>query len=320
MAGVTNQNALHGWKYGVLSCAGAAESAGGASIDQHVAGALGRDTPIKSLLFGAQNSDEPTASGTFASGPGAALRHALRPSALVAQLTGAKPGTTATRAQTVTSPRLLDLLREDLRRLDRGLAAEEKAQLAEYLASMEGFQKKEESLAKRLETMGCSFPSAMDGGATANVGAMFRLAGLALRCGVTNVIGVTFGNTGTHEDLRMFGGGYEGHGDYRGWMRKFAPVSMGWVAGLIGELGPAAADLTVTIVPANGVAHGGQHHGNRSMAAFIYDGSGALRTGARFFRRKRKLADVYTTVAHAVAASTEKLNGAGDGKINELLA
>jgi hypothetical protein len=149
---------------------------------------------------------------------------------------------------------------------------------------------------------------------------MFRLATLALRCGVTNVLGVTFGNTGNHEDLAMFGGGYEGHGDYRGWMRRFTPISMGWLKEMLEALGPDAANLTITIVPANGISHGGIHHGCRSAAAFIYDGPGALRTGARFLRRKRKLADVYTTLAQALGAPVERFNGAGEGRIEELLA
>lgn len=315
---VSNRDPLHGWQYGVLSCAGSSETPSGISIDQHVAGTLGREAPIRTLLFGAQVAGT-GAVGTFASGPGAALSHALLPSTLFGRLTGAGPGTTAP-TQGVASARLMDLLREDLRRLDRGLAGEEKARLAEYLSSMEAFKKKEDALAKQIQAGGCAFAAPRDSNAVANLGAMFRLATLALRCGVTNVIGVAIGNTRVHDDLEMLDPAYEGHGDYRGWLRKFAPTSMGWVATLLQELGPAAADITVTIVPANGVAHGGIHHGNRSFAAMVYDGRGALRTGARFFRRRRALADLYTTVAHAVGAPIERLNGAGTGKIDELLA
>jgi hypothetical protein len=57
-----------------------------------------------------------------------------------------------------------------------------------------------------------------------------------------------------------------------------------------------------------------------AMVAVVYDGPGALRTGARYLRRYRHLADVYTTVAHALGAPIDKFNGAGTGVIRELLA
>ncbi len=313
MSGVSTQNSLHGWKYGALSVTGAAESPSGISIDQHVAGVLGRDTPIKSLLIGG--------GPTFASGPGASLSGLVTSSAFYARLVGGGAGSATGAPRTVLGTRLMDLLREDLRRLDRGLAAEEKARLGEYLSSMESFQKKEQGLAAQFQQPGCSVPAVLAStGTIAQYQANFRMATLALKCGVTNVIGVTMGNTGSHDDFRSFDAKYQGHVGYTPWMRAFAPISMGWVAEMLRDLGPLAANMTVTIVPANGIAHGSIHHGNSNMAALVYDGSGALRTGARFLRTRRPLADLYTTLAQTLGAPVEKFNGGGTGRINELLA
>ncbi|MEN9579839.1 MAG: hypothetical protein RJA70_2848 [Pseudomonadota bacterium] len=151
---------------------------------------------------------------------------------------------------------------------------------------------------------------------------MFRLSTLALKCGVTNVIGASLGNTGGHNDLDPFVPGYSAHGGHDKAWGLLAPISMGWVATMLQELGPLADSMTVTIVPGNGLGHKGpkEHHGGPIGAAYVFDGPGALRTGARFLRVKRHMADLYTTLADALGAPVDKFNNVGDGRINELLA
>ncbi len=322
-----NPSNNHGQGNAALSAVGRAAAPGGITIDQHVAAVLGRDTPVKSLLFGlGSRASGSEATGTFCSGPGAGLKHAQSPAALVSRLVGAGGGSTSGgAAPTVLGSKLLDLLREDLRRLDRGLAAEEKAQLGEYLTSMENFQKKEQGLATQLKQTGCAFPGTIPvsgGDGRAAFDSMFRLSTLALKCGVTNVVGATLGNSEYHDDLDPFFAGYVAHTQYDLAMRSLAPVSMGWVATMLKDLGPLADSLTLTIVPANGLGHGGpkSHHGCTVSSAFIFDGSRALRTGARLLRTKRHLADLYTTLAGVLGAPVNKFNNAGAGSINELLA
>ncbi len=323
-----NPSNNHGQGNAALSAVGRASTPSGITIDQHVAAALGRDTPVKSLLFGlGTRSSGGDATGTFCSGPGVGMKHSQTPAALLSRLVGAGGNPTpGAPAPTVLGSKLLDLLREDLRRLDRGLAAEEKAQLAEYLTSMENFQKKEQGLADVITQVGCAFPGNIPvsgGDARAAFGSMFRLSTLALRCGVTNVVGATLGNTEYHDDLEPFvPSPYVAHTQYDAAMRSLAPVSMGWVATMLKELGPLADSLTLTIVPANGLGHESSksHHGCTVSSAFIFDGPRALRTGARLLRTKRHLADLYTTLAGVLGAPVAKFNNAGAGPIKELLA
>ncbi len=329
LTGIINDSFVHGYKFATLSAAGSSTAPSQISIDQHVAGVLGRDTPVKSLLFGlgggSAKGDEAT--GAFTAGPGVALKHAQNANTLLLRMTGAKPSVPGGAPTTVLGTRVLDMVREDLKRLERGLAAEEKAQLTEYLTSMEAFQKKEQALGMQLQMEGCKIPGTPMAGQGTTPGvvafdSMFRLSTLALKCGVTNVIGVAMGNTESHNDLDLFVPNYESHANYIGALRYLAPISMGWVATMLKDLGPLADSMTVTIVPGNGMEQDGpnQHHGCPTMAAMVFDGPRALRTGARFLRVKRNMADLYTTLAGAVGAPVDKFNNAGAGRINELLA
>jgi hypothetical protein len=328
------QGPNHGHGFAALSAVGRASTPSGITIDQHVAGVLGRDTPVKSLQFGfgyRVNSAE--AVDNFASGPGAGVAHAQTPAALLARMVGGR-GSGSMGSVAAPTPmlgsRLFDLVRDEVRRLERGLASEEKAQLAEYLTSMEAYQKKEQSLATQLQQTGCTFPgtvpvpSGVPGRSSARAAfdSMFRLSTLALKCGVTNVIGATLGNSPAHGDLDMFVNDYEPHTHHDVALRSLAPVSMGWVDTMLKDLGPLADSMTVTIVPANGlgVESVKSHHGHNVTSAFIFDGPRALRTGARFLRIKRNLADLYTTLAGVLGAPVDKFNNTGAGRINELLA
>ncbi len=337
MFGVTTgtSTTIHGFKMGVLSAVGNMEVPTAPSIDAHVAAILSRDTPVKSLLFGMHGGakgDEFTE--TFVAAAGAKAKHALNPNTLLSRMVGVKPGPAGAPGApptTVFGTRLLDVVRSDLIKLDRGLAAEEKALLTEYLTSMEAYQKKEKALADLGAAGGgggCAIPSAAPVGignmpGVVAMDSMFRLSTLALKCNVTNVIGATMGNTDAHGDMDPLIPGYAPHASYATQYRAFVPTSMGWVARMMNELGPALVDsLTVTIVPCGGIAAYGTniHHGNPTLSAFVFDGPRALKTGARFLRTKRHIADLYTTLATALGAPVEKFNDAGMGKINELLA
>jgi hypothetical protein len=324
-----SQAFVHGHKFAVLNAGGPTGNPSGISIDQHVAGVLGRDTPVKSLLFGLGGSsvkgDEAT--GVFASGSGAGLRHAQNANTLLLRMTGAKTSGMGGAPTTMLGTRVLDMVREDLKRLERNLAAEEKAQLTEYLTSMEAFQKKEQALGMQLQMEGCKIPGTPPTGQGSMPGivaldSMFRLSTLALKCGVTNVIGASMANTDTHNDLDLFVPNYESHTKYSEGMRALMPVSMGWVASMLKDLGTLADSITITIVPANGVSQDGpeQHHGCPTMAALVFDGPRAMRTGSRLLRVRRNVADLYTTVAGALGAPIDNFNNAGKGRINELMA
>ncbi len=315
-----------------LSATGAVASPSDITIDQHVAAVLSRDTPLKSLLFGLGGRDVgDEVTGSFVAGPGAALPHAMNANALLRRMVGVKAPTAGGPPGAPPTPslgaRVLDLVREDLKRLDRGLAAEEKALLTEYLTSMEAFQKKEAALANLGKGGTCAIPGTPPAGMGTMPGivamdSMFRLSTLALKCGVTNVIGATMGNTDAHNDLDWFVPAYSAHSAYDKAMASLAPISMGWVATMLKDLGPLADSLTVTIVPTNGLGHQGpkEHHGGPIGAAYVIDNLRALKTGARLLRVKRDFADFYTTLASVLGAPVEKFNNKGAGIIKELLA
>ncbi len=327
LVGVAVDNPVHGLRNAVLCATGTAGNPGGITIDQHVAGVLSRDTPIKSLQFGIGariTGDEVT--GTFASGPGAGVKHAQNPNTLLSRMVGTRTtGTGGGPAPALLPTKLLDLIREDLKRLQTGLAGPEKDPLGEYLASMESFQKKEQALAMQGSMGGCTIPGSPPAGqgpkpAVAAFDSMFRLSTLALKCGVTNVIGATMGNTDQHNDLALFVD-YDSHSTYDAAMKTLTPVTMGWVATMLKDLGPLADSMTVTIVPSNGIGHTGpkEHHGCPTISAMVFDGPRALRTGARFLRIKRHAADFYGTMATALGAPVDRFNSQGAGPIKELL-
>jgi hypothetical protein len=162
---------------------------------------------------------------------------------------------------------------------------------------------------------------------------MFRMTALAVRCGVTNVVGITVGNGHSHEDLGFFDGPkygrYSGHLGYK----KYAPgvwaFALGEAASFITALGPTAAESVISIISANG-ASGGNHHGwGARVPVFVYDGTGAFATGGRYLRSDRaakddvpvwNTANYFLSVSHAVGAPIANLNGKGTGPIAPLMA
>jgi hypothetical protein len=97
---------------------------------------------------------------------------------------------------------------------------------------------------------------------------------------------------------------------------------------MITALGPLADDLVAAVIPAGGVCNGTgegfQHHGTTRGLAYVFDGTGRLKTGARFFRpgreQGRDMADLYTTLAAALGVPVERFNGVGTGMLRDLLA
>jgi hypothetical protein len=337
----SNDNNIHGWKRGLLAATGKAESPTHQTFDQYLAGTMGKSAAVRSLLFGGQGGGwAESNTSTFVAGPGLDARHVGDPQLLLNQLVG----NAGTAASTGTSPvvyraRLLDVLRDDVRKLERGLAGEEKAPLDRYLAAMEEFGKQEEALARGAGT--CGFPATAEksGDNTVRLTSMMRIATLAMRCGVTNVVGATVGNSGIHEDMRGFGGpwgAYLGHPPnppgsppgYALWLNRFSQFSMGLVAEMIAALGPLANDLVAAVIPAGGVCNntgeGFQHHGTSRAVAYVYDGTGQMKTGARYYRpgrdQGRDMADLYTTLAGVLGAPIDRFNGVGTGPLRDLLA
>jgi hypothetical protein len=169
---------------------------------------------------------------------------------------------------------------------------------------------------------------------------MFQMATLALRCGLTNVVGVSLGSGFAHDDLKLFSGdlfggeSFAAHGPsdrYLGQMLKFYTWASGLVVDLIEQSG-LADSLVAMVVGASGCGgeakYGYNHHSATGRTpALVYDGTGTLKTGARYLsypQRRRSVVDLFASVATAAGAATDKFAGTASnpsaGVLRELMA
>lgn len=305
------------------------------TLDQAVANVVGKDTPVGSLLFGLQGLVmNDSFAKVFAAGPDKPLPHYGKPSLFLAQIVGKKASASVPgggRNDALVDAKLFDLLREDLGRMGRGLAGEERALLDDYLTGLEAYQRKVDGIRSVLSSGSCaSFPAPLEADPQARMKSMFAMATLALQCGVTNVIGVTVGNGGAHDDLRVFDRTYGGHAPkeiYHPWMNNFYQFTMGMLADMLRAIGPLINATTVLTLASNGISSAGHHGDGERVPGFVLDGTGTLRTGARYYRCARTqggwgrhIGDLLTTVGKAFNLPGDKFLGIGNGAIPELLA
>jgi hypothetical protein len=316
----------------------------GPSLDHHIASVIGKETPLPSLLIGANGGGD-YATTTFSSGRLQPVPHILRPSIVYQQLLG-KRATGEASAPTVDAgaallrKRVLDTMRHDVKRLAAELAGPERQRLEVYLSSIESFDKRQEEQIRLLQSADCSKPpqpgaDGKEGNGPERVALMLRMATLALRCGLTNVVGLSVGHGFGHDDLGVMGPvlpwrGYGGHGPnevYNQSLNRIYRHISGLLAELIVGVGPLAEGLVMMVVPGTSARDSLHHHDGNSGMALIHDGTGTLRTGGRYFgpaRGSRSLMDAYCAVAHAAGAPTSSF-GAGEknrvtGPMPELMA
>jgi hypothetical protein len=313
------------------------------SIDQFVAQKIGGSTPIPSVLIGFNGgSAADTSSTTFSAGSGRPLAHIGRPTLLYDTLFGKRPTTgsatpsAADAAARAMQTSLLDSMRDDIRRLNARLAASEKARLGEYLQIVDDFDKKQAQLAQVGASCGQP-PQGMDGTPAQRLESMMAMGGLALRCGLTNVLGVSIGSGFNHDDLQLFkadifeGSGYGGHGDpalFSRSMTKLYQFNTKLIAQLLTDLGALADSTVVMMVTASGTTNSGHHANLFRWISMVYDGTGTLKTAPggryiRYGRSQRSTVDLYCSVAHAAGAPTDKFGGGYNvckGPLPELMA
>jgi hypothetical protein len=304
------------------------------TIDQHVAAKIGAATAERSLLLGLAGdgavADE--SANTFAAGAGQPLANVGRPSLLYARVAGVQaPMAMASSSPSSTSPAmrlgLLDSTRDEVKRLQAALAGPERVKLDAYLQAMDQFGRKQQQLAQVTASSSCrSYPTALDGRPEDRLRSMVALAALALRCGLTNVVGVSIGHGNQHDDMRMFRGGlfpgdYGAHGPpdlYQASMVKMYRFASELLAALLDASG-VADSIVAAMVPGTGVSLGTYHHGFHQWRnpTLVYDGTGTLRTGGRYLRRARgALPDLYCSLAHAAGAPIDSFGTGGVNKIS----
>lgn len=291
----------HSGGYGVLSClptlggADAEGGPGGATIDQLLGQALGDGTTFNTLLFGIdQDESKVVHQSLFAAGMNQPVPYPARASALFERLF---PNAANNPAAAAGDRRVLARLGADVRRVRQRLAGEERAKLDAYLASIEAFE-------RRRSGQSCLAPGApsSERGAVAELPAMLDMAALALRCGLTNVVGCAVGGGNSHSHFPRLKGlhlgtrfeaqgfvGNHGH-DSADAYRDARTIAWRWLSGLVADFlrklevplpdGRRLIDETVVVLFSDsGPDH---HNGNSWRFVVIGDAGGALRTQGRF--------------------------------------
>lgn len=316
----------HGLGFAVLSGARTLERSpetGGKpsamTVDRHVANVLGKDTPMASILFGGSR-----AGSTFAAGEQKPVSEYSDPANLFAALAGKGSGSVpagGTSNGAKLQARLLDVMRGDIKRLQMELAGSERQRLEDYLAAIDNYDKRQAALAEALQSGNCAEPPMPAGKTEAEkITSMFPMAGLALRCGLTNVIGVSVAHGFGHDDAGgfqpdVFGGGYGGH-DFSGAVyapqyKKLYHFMLKHVADLLGSLGPLVDGTSFLLMPGTTITDQGHHSMSRTGGVY-FDGSATLKTGGTYtmFPQSNapRFADLLCTFTHAAGAPTDKFN------------
>jgi hypothetical protein len=316
------------------------------SLDQFIVQKNGLSTPVPSILFGfdGANSVRDSAENTFAAGANKPLRHIGLPSMLYAQLFSKVPSSGATPspadlAREQMQGSLLNAMRKDIRRLETKLAGSERERLTDYLTLVEDFDRQQAQLKEQLGNCG-QFPTGIDGTPVKRLESMFAMSTLAVRCGLTNVVGVSVGAGFGHDDLGLFRAdlfgdeGYGGHGPVEVYQRQVSKVyktATGLMGNMLKNLGPLADSTVMMLTASSGASATDRqpHHANlfRWMTV-VYDGTGTMKTSPggrylRYGRLEKSAVDLYCSVAHAAGAPTDKFGGSYNtcqGPLPELMA
>ncbi|MBE2248537.1 MAG: DUF1552 domain-containing protein [Myxococcus sp.] len=188
----------HSGGYGLLAAQGRGDGETavgntpvGQTIDQLLADRLGVDSPFRSVVFGVdQDQRKVMHESLFARAAGQPLSHPVRASRLFEALF---PAAAANSERLVSDRRVLARVSADVNRLRARLAGAERGQLDGYLESLEAFDKRRSGAA-------CLAPNApsAERGAVKELPAMLDMAAVALRCGMTHVVGCSVGGGNSH--------------------------------------------------------------------------------------------------------------------------
>lgn len=188
----------HSGGYGLLAARGLGDgetAAGnvpaGQTLDQVLADRLGADTPMRSLLFGVDaDARKVMHESIYARAAGQPISHPVQASRLFELLF---PSASSDQTRLAVDRRVLAQVGADVDRLRQRLASSERVHLDGYLGALEAFD-------KRRSSSSCLAPGApsLARGAVAEVPVMLDLAAVALRCGMTRVVGCSVGSGNSH--------------------------------------------------------------------------------------------------------------------------
>jgi hypothetical protein len=179
------------------------------TIDHHIARVIGAGSRLRAIHCGNNGAKvKPESAHTFATGPDQPILHIGSPNLLRSRLLGLTGGAPASTPSGMTGPNpsekaLLDSVRDDIRRLRLELAGSERARLDSYLEIVDDFDRKQ-AVAQQAPANCQQVPAASEANAAQATESLFRLSTLALRCGITNVFGMSLGHGDGHDDLALF--------------------------------------------------------------------------------------------------------------------
>lgn len=326
----------HSGGYGALSCVTSpsgqsneyAGPPGGVTIDQHLAKALGEQTPLRSVLFGADRNATPLMRRTFALAPNQPAPHFGDPALMYKRLFGPLlPSTTGAQAGPIRRKAVLDAMRGDILKLQGSLAGIEKAKLDQYLGTIEEFEARA-TIPIPGACLAPAAPTVALGGTSVVtedlLDAMTDMAIVALCCGMTRVVGIALGTGFTHGNFPVFrrivagtqwadsGLGETGHeppevqGPAMDLIHDYGASLLERIAVGLEKIsegsGTALDNTTMVYTSDNGEAH---HSAKRRWPlAVLGDAGGKLTTGGAFRRfgvQSRSLADFWLTLSEALA-------------------
>lgn len=163
----------------------------GQTVEQLLADRLGAESPFKSLLFGVdQDSKKVMHESLYARAAGQPVSYPVRAARLYEALF---PAAAASREKLALERRVLARISGDVERLRVRLAGSERAQLDGYLEGLEAFDKRRSAAA----CLATQAPSS-ERGAVKELPVMLDMASVALRCGMTRVVGCSVGGGNSH--------------------------------------------------------------------------------------------------------------------------
>jgi hypothetical protein len=329
---------------------------GAITIDQHIANRIGKDSAFKSVLVGIAKNTKTQEAKVFAAGRNQPAAHIVDPALLFKRLFGDVAPNGGANLGGTKHKVLMDSLRGDANRLRSSLAGPERVKLDAYLAAIDEYDaRRARAAALSCQPPGAAAPNIDDNKTTPEdlLEFLTDTALVALKCGLTNVVGLSSCTGFSHACEVPFvriakGTPFESLGRVDGYGHgpsdKVAPamnLRLNFHAALMKRMADSLAtvkvgdktlfDSSVTLLMSD---NADAHHstGKRWPLALLGDAGGALKADGRFIRYPgkgqggwRSLADLYCTLATAVGVPTDDFGKAGGvepvkGPLPEILA
>jgi hypothetical protein len=201
------------WKgYPALTCADGGregiDSPTAASIDALIARGNSLGAALPHVALAVRDDFGEFQTGLVAQGPANGVVMRANPRSTLVYLFG--PTDAGSRDDVARTGVVLDWLKEDVKRVQRGLSGQERIKFDAYLSSIEYLQATQTSLAKIQSSGACGHPTLGTAFALDQIEgrcqSMFATAATALACGLTNTVTLSL-NT-----IRSFGAFYKGLG------------------------------------------------------------------------------------------------------------